>query len=109
MRYEDGMLLGEVIKRLEEIENKAAVLPLGFARPHSYRGYYECLAFEPARTVMVANLLASAKEAVGKTYEGWKGGEFKMDLDTECFWAFVGDTGVPLTASLLYVLTHDAL
>jgi hypothetical protein len=108
MRYEDGLPLGEVIRQLEEIENKGAVLSLGFARPHSYRGYYECLAFEPTKGVSVADMLTAAKSAVGTTYDGWKGGEYSMGLNTECFWSFVGDCGVPMTESLLYLLLHDA-
>lgn len=109
MQYEDGMLLGEVIKRLEEIENKAAVLPLGLARPHSYRGYYECLAFEPTKNVTAADMLVSARAAIDETYEGWKGGDFKMGLNTECYWSFVGDTGAPLTDRLLDIILHDAI
>jgi hypothetical protein len=108
MKYENGMTLGEVIKQLEGVENKAAVLPFGFTRPHSYRGYYECLAFVPTKDVTAADMLAAARMAVGTIYDGWKGGEFSMGLDTECYWSFNGDVGVPITERLLYVLLHDA-
>jgi hypothetical protein len=41
------VILGELIEALEKLPEDR-VLPVGFDKPHSYRGYYNELAFEPA-------------------------------------------------------------
>jgi hypothetical protein len=94
--YEGGCSLGRVIFELERMppEGKPS---WGFKEPHSYRGYYECLAFRPAEDRTVGEMLADAKSAVGSFHEGYKGGWFEMELGTECYLANWGDTGVPLT------------
>jgi hypothetical protein len=54
----------------------------------SYRGYYDHLAIgyaepePPWEDPKVGSVLAMLREANGKTYEGYKGGDFRMDLDT---------------------------
>ena len=50
------MQLGELIKRLE-VEQQNQIVPMGFDSPHSYRGDYYCLAFEPAENISVAEML----------------------------------------------------
>src|SRR5690242_3575186 len=85
------MNLGDLIKRLE-LEDSARVLPLGFHNPHSYRGYYDQLAFEPASNVSVASLLAAARSALGKTFTGYKGGEYLMGSETPCWIAKYGES-----------------
>lgn len=61
------MTLDELIAALDAADPDL-VLPDGFTNPHSYRGYYEQLAFEPAQDVRVADMLADAREALGTTY-----------------------------------------
>ncbi len=39
----------------------------------------------------VGELLDELKSAVGKTYQGWKGGDYVMDRDTE---VWVDNTGI---------------
>lgn len=59
----------------------------------SYRGYYSHLALgygDEDETRMVGELIDHLKEAVGQTYTGWKGGDFKMDLKTP---VWVGNPG----------------
>ena len=73
--------LGEVIAALEA-QDPAKVLPVGFYGPHSYRGYYHELAFEMCTNVTVGEILAAARSAVGKTFEGWKGGDYTMDTSS---------------------------
>ena len=70
--------LGNLIAALEAAPPDATV-PFGFNEPHSYRGYYEDLAFEPAENVRVADMLTEAKVCLGRTFEGYKGGNYKMD------------------------------
>jgi hypothetical protein len=52
----------------------------------SFRGYYEDLAIEfsdaPREYVTVAEFLTTLKEAVGKVYTGYKGGDYKMTRNT---------------------------
>jgi hypothetical protein len=51
--------------------------------PHSYRGYYEDLAFEyETGKQTVKELLSITKKCVGKEFDGWKGGTFEMKKDT---------------------------
>lgn len=54
----------------------------------SYRGYYEQLAlgFREYDDVTVAELLLELQGAVGKTFEGYKGGRYRMGRGT-AVWA----------------------
>jgi hypothetical protein len=83
--------LGGIIAALEA-ENPDRVLPFGFDNPHSYRGYYEQLAFEPATDIRIGDMLAAARFALGTTFQGWKGGDYTMPADTDCWIANRGDT-----------------
>jgi hypothetical protein len=76
--------LGGIIARLEQ-EDPARVLPIGFANPHSYRGDYSDLAFEPVRDIKIGDMLAAARSALGTTFEGYKGGDNTMDEHTDCW------------------------
>src|SRR2546426_1116512 len=101
------MTLDELIAFLEEVDPSLIVLH-GFAHPHSYRGRYEKLAFVPTTDVTAASMLACAKSAVGATYDGWKGGEFTMDPDTDVYLAEVGGTGEELSRRLLTLMVNEA-
>lgn len=103
MNYEDGIALGELIEVLAArlMADRSAMSDFGFVSAHSYRGYYECLAFKPGEHVLVAYMLECARRAVGATFEGYKGGSYTMDCDTECYIAEYGCSGVPLTPALL--------
>jgi hypothetical protein len=81
--------LGAVIQRLrrEDPERKVAY---GFGNPHSYRGYYQELCFEPVLDTTVGAMLEAAESSVGKTFTGWKGGDFTMGLYTDCYLNFQG-------------------
>jgi hypothetical protein len=76
------MTLDELISALAA-EDPCRILPLGFSHPHSYRGIYSDVAFEPTRDVTVGQMLADARSAVGTTYQGWKGGDSTMDGYTD--------------------------
>lgn len=103
------MMLQELIETLERADQNL-IIPNGFKSPHSYRGYYDQLAFEPTKDVPVSEMLSAAKEAVGKTYFGWKGGEFKMYEGTDCWIADRGCCGEALGSRLLnYILAEGHL
>lgn len=80
------MTLDELIVALEAAD-PALVLPLGFSNPHSYRGDYMDLAFEPTANVTVGQMLADARTALGATYQGHKGGDYTMHAYTDCWLA----------------------
>jgi len=85
------------------------VCPLGFRNPHSYRGYYEDLAFEPAENVTVAEMTAAAESAVGATYEGYKGGSYTMGGYTTVWLAKYGETGETLGPQFVRLILERAV
>jgi hypothetical protein len=96
-RADTQMTLCTLLKTLDGLH--ALDLVEGFKRPHSYRGYYDDVAFEPAGEKMkVCDLIAICKSAIGKTFEGWKGGSFEMDETTPVWIAERGESGKRLIA-----------
>lgn len=60
----------------------------------SYRGFYDHLALgyvEGHETVTVDDLLTQAKGCVGEVFTGYKGGQFRMDLNTPVWVANPGE------------------
>ncbi len=80
------LTLGNLIEVLKGADGRLLVeFDTGGApdNPHSYRGYYEDLAFGAAKSrVTAAEFLAMCENALGKEYQGYKGGEFVMGADT---------------------------
>lgn len=87
------MTLGDLIKILKEFPDKKKTVPVGLGDPHSYRGYYDQLAFEPAENITVEEMLEKAESALESTFEGYKGGEFLMEEHTKVYIACWGKTG----------------
>lgn len=95
------MDLGALITRLEAADPNQ-VVKHGFHNPHSYRGDYYELAFEPAQDITVGEMLEAARSAVGATYQGWKGGDFKMGEHDWCWLSEEGSaSGETISALLL--------
>jgi len=94
------MTLGELIYVLERA-NPAKKVPHGFRNPHSYRGYYEQLAFEPCGETTVGEMLKAAKGALGQTFQGYKGGDFRMDQHTDVWIARYGECGDGMSHMLM--------
>ena len=64
---------------------------------HSYRGYYCDLAFELNDGMRLATeLLTECKAAMGKTFGGYKGGDFVMDAQTPVWVVSYGCCGQKL-------------
>lgn len=78
------MTLGELIRALKEMPSDG-VITHGFGEPMSYRGYYGDLAFAPRINTTAGEMLAHAESAVGKTFTGYKGGEYTMSEHTDCW------------------------
>lgn len=102
------MYLGELIAVLEAADSDM-IVPVGFTRPHSYRGYYEDLAFEPTANSTVAAMLAAAREALGTTYQGYKGGDYKMHDYTDVWLAYYGCVGEGIGPLLLSYMLGNPL
>lgn len=94
------MTLQSLIEALERAPADR-VVPFGFGRPHSYRGFYDELAFEPKENVTVGEMLADAKSAVGRTFQGYKGGDYTMDGWTHVWLAEYGCSGEGIGPTLL--------
>lgn len=98
------LTLGEVIDRLEQ-EDPATRIAVGFHRPHSYRGYYDEVAFEVTTAITIADMLNAARGALGATFQGWKGGDYTMSEHTAAWLVQEeGDCGENLGAVLLDAL-----
>jgi hypothetical protein len=111
------LTLGGLVKVLEDkpadllVEYDNGSSPSG---PESYRGYYCDLSFPPSSTpITVAELLREARDAIGSTFEGYKGGDFVMRENTP-LWAspYGSANGVAImgdvaTAGKLILLTKQ--
>ena len=85
------MTLGTLIASLEKLPPDSLVRGLGHA--HSYRGYYSDLAFEPqAVSITAAALLEQCRAAMGRVFEGYKGGDYVMGETTPVWIAHYGTT-----------------
>lgn len=99
------MTLSELIDFLEK-QDQSKVIASGWGEgsAHSYHGYYSELAFEARSNVTIADMLAEAKSALGKEFEGYKGGEYVMGPHTDCYLAEYGSCGSELSLRLLEVM-----
>lgn len=96
-RAETQITLGKLIEALEAMPPDAQVANLD--NEHSYRGYYEDLAFERLDgTRPASDLLADCKAAMGRVFQGYKGGDFVMGALTPVWVANCGCCGAKLTA-----------
>ncbi len=85
----------------------------GIGELRSYRGYYEDLAFEPVeRWSTVAEVLTAVTTANGATFEGYKGGKYRMDRATRLWLSDWGEAsgiqivGARRTAQMVEILTR---
>lgn len=102
-RAEGGQLtLGGFIALLE-LQGEQDRETLGFGKLISYRGYYCDLAFDPDDVFIgdslkagslptVGDLLVECKAAMGKVFEGYKGGDFQMGESTPLWVSTYGDS-----------------
>ena len=96
-RAETQMTLGKLIATLKEMAPDAQVVNL--CEPHSYRGYYSDFALERHEgTRPASELLADCLNAMGRAFEGYKGGDFVMGELTPVWIACYGCCGQKLIA-----------
>lgn len=96
------LTLGELIDWLERQDSDAEVLD-GFGAPHSDRGDYSELAFDPVSNTTYRRMLSYAKSADGCTFEGWKGGNYTMCRNTPVYIGKYGECGEPISTLTLSV------
>lgn len=95
------LTLGELILKLEAVENKKldVCFEFEYLRPtrfDSWRGIYRELALNFAADAggfTVEGFLAECRQCVGQTFEGYKGGEFVMGTHTPIWVANHGNAG----------------
>jgi hypothetical protein len=90
----EQMTLGELITALEAMP--ADLVIAGLHGPHSYRGYYCDLAFEPREKTTAGKLLELCRGAMGRGFTGYKGGDYTMGENTPVWVANYGDCGLRL-------------
>lgn len=101
MRVSDNqMTLGELVRELKRHDqDKEILFDFAYFRPaggvHSYRGYYEDLAigYEPGGQTKVGEVVKWLEEAEGKSFYGYKGGQYLMDSDTVVWVAMSDEAG----------------
>lgn len=72
----------------------------GVGEAHSYRGYYSDLSFEgDSEPKSAAELLTRTQDALGSTFEGYKGGDFVMQRDTPLWNAPYGCCGLAIVGA----------
>lgn len=98
-RSKSGLTLGGLIIRLHELPQDMMMQSLFY--PHSYRGYYDDLAFEPSQPSdvrKVSDQLADCKKIVGRVFNGYKGGDYTVRYETPVWIAEYGCCGKRLVA-----------
>lgn len=96
-RASTQMTLGKMIQCLSDMPYETMVD--GFGNPHSYRGYYEDLAFKPVdNKINCRDALAICQSAMGKVFIGYEGGEFMMGELTPVWLSNYGTTGRKIVA-----------
>ena len=93
--------LGTLIAELEKLEWDRPVEFVGGGSPrspHSYRGYYSDLSFSNGGTIQAKELLMICCASRGRTFEGYKGGDFIMGDDTPLWAASYGCCGPAIVA-----------
>lgn len=101
-----ALTLGKLIEVLKRADPKK-VVPRGFGKAMSWRGIYEELSFEPAENVTVEAMLQSAEEALGKTFQGYKGGDYTMRESTGVHISYYGESYDYLGEWLLLYMLGD--
>ena len=91
-RAKTQMTLGGLIARLQQLDQSLEME--GLYGPHSFRGYYCDIAFERGdHKLKVSEVLQTVRRCKGKTFVGYKGGNFKMVKDTPVWIAAYGGCG----------------
>lgn len=115
--YNSQMDLGNLSAELSIVPSDTPVRTedgFGLEGPHSYRGYYDQAAIEPTTQGLNAGELEKViDDFIGTTVEGWKGGDFYMDVDTPVWISHEGSAsqqalvGTEMRDGVLVLITED--
>lgn len=92
-RAETQLTLGKLIERLQQLPEGTTIR---LSYPHSYRGYYNDLAFESGEPIPVGEALVMSQSAMGEVFQGYKGGDYQMGRNTPVWIAEYGCCGSKL-------------
>ena len=97
MKEHGALTLGNVLEELNKYYSYLNVTDVhgnGICNPHSYRGIYEHVAFEPTTdAAQVGEVINMIKDNVlNLPFYGYKGGEFTMTTDSFAWISFYGMT-----------------
>ena len=95
-RSQSQMTLGGLIECYAKMSPGTIVD--GISHPHSYRGYYDDLAFEKREEMTAEEAITVARSAMGKLMCGYKGGDYMMGESTPVWIAPYGATGVKIVS-----------
>jgi hypothetical protein len=98
--------LGKIIDYLKTQDSDKKVKS-GFGAPHSYRGYYDQVAFEPVANTTVGTMLAHAESAIGPVFTGYKGGDYVYNRFTPAWIAVYGRCGDELSVAKIETLVSQ--
>jgi hypothetical protein len=101
------LTLGQFASVLEQAKwNGIIMIPFSITKPHSYRGYYEQMAFEIFYTPQpIEDAISMVRSAIGNRYDGYKGGTFLMTDETLCHFSMYGtSSGSPVSTDVLNAL-----
>lgn len=92
------MNIKQILVQLDKLMDSSdeQLFILGVSREFcSYRGYYSelCVAPSIAREMAVCEFFNVLADQIGKTFTGYKGGEYEMTEDTELYLAYYGELG----------------
>lgn len=91
-----NMTLGRLIEWLSK-QDPDRVVKDGFGAGHSDRGSYDELAFDPVESTTFGEMLKHAMKANGATFQGWKGGGYRMGSHTSVYIGHFGECGDAIT------------
>ena len=91
-RAQTGFTIGKLLNSLDKYDKKTKMVGCS-SDGDCYRGYYSDFALEPGKTTVgdLRNYLK--KKVIGKTFYGYKGGDYLMDEDTPIHVASYSDVG----------------
>lgn len=96
LRKESQSTLGNLIDEVVKLPDETTFLEI--LNPHSYRGYYIDLAFESGEgEISKQEVLDLLTSCINKVFEGYKGGDFLMTLETPVWLANEGSCGMKIT------------
>lgn len=109
MRIEN-LTISSALEILNQYDkNKIVELGWGEDSGHSNRGYYSDLGLEPQYNVTIGEMIDELKNCVGRTFTGWKGGEFEMDMNTDIHLSNEGSCGTNISNIFLELLIENRI